>query len=361
MRIVVSRVMRQARLIREQGDAFYHCMSRVVDKQFIFGDGEKRYFRRWMRRLEAFCGVEVVTYCLMGNHFHLLVRVPDRNRIPPLTVERLLELLPLLYNDTQSLGIRQEIERALESSDPNWMPRILERFEARQGNLSVFLKELKQRFTQWFNRRKGRRGTLWEDRFKSVLVEGSEEALMTIAAYIDLNPVRAGLVNDPKDYPWCGYAEAVAGLGVARQGLGRILEQTAYGVNRKITWANTAPKYRLLLFGQGQQREADPDYGKPGRKGMSPADVEAEIDRGGKLSVAEILRCKVRYFSDGAIFGSVDFVNEVFAANRSRYGPNRKTGARRMRGADWGGLRVLRDLRKDVVVAREPAAQETSV
>ena len=93
--------MRQARLIREESDAFYHCMSRVVDKQFIFREEEKSYFRKWMRRLERFCGVEVVTYCLMSNHFHLLVRVPERDSLPALTEGELLELLPLLYNDTQ--------------------------------------------------------------------------------------------------------------------------------------------------------------------------------------------------------------------------------------------------------------------
>ncbi len=341
--------MRQARLIREEGDAFYHCMSRVVDKQFIFRDEEKGYFRKWMRKLEAFHGVEVVTYCLMSNHFHLLVRVPERESLPKLTPEALLELLPLLYNDTQSLGIRQEIERAQASGDARWTRRILERYESRRGDLSVFLKELKQRFTQWYNRRKGRRGTLWEDRFKSVLVEGSEEALLTMAAYIDLNPVRAGLVKDPKDCPWCGYGEAVAGKRLARKGLGIILEQTSYGVNRRITWANTAPKYRLLLYGQGQEEEADPDYGKKGRRGFSLERIEAEIERGGKLSVPEILRCRVRYFCDGAVFGSVEFVNSIFEAERWRYGPKRTSGARKMRGADWGELRTLRDLRKGVI------------
>ena len=126
----------------------------------------------------------------MTKHFHLLVRVPDQEKLPNLTVEGLLAMLPLLYDAVQSLGIRQEIERAQASSDRTWLPHILERFELRRGDLSVLLKELKQRFTQWYNRRKGRRGTLWEDRFKIVIVEGSEAARLTMAAYIDLNPVR---------------------------------------------------------------------------------------------------------------------------------------------------------------------------
>jgi hypothetical protein len=73
------------------------------------------------------------------------------------------------------------------------------------------MKLVKQRFTQWYNRKHGRKGTLWEERYRSVLVDSAGEALATMAAYIDLNPVRAGLVDDPKDYPWCGYGEATEG------------------------------------------------------------------------------------------------------------------------------------------------------
>ena len=63
------------------------------------------------------------------------------------------------------------------------------------------MKELKERFSRWFNKRHGRRGMLWQDRYRSVLVEDGD-ALRTMAAYIDLNPVRAGLIDDPKDYRW---------------------------------------------------------------------------------------------------------------------------------------------------------------
>ena len=74
-------------------------------------------------------------------------------------------------------------------------------------------------FTQWLNKRQRRKGPLWEDRFKRVLIEKQEERVKTMAAYIDLNPVRAGLVEDPKDYRWCGYAEAVAGNRPMSRGL----------------------------------------------------------------------------------------------------------------------------------------------
>ena len=199
--------------------------------------------------------------------------------------------------------------------------------------------------SRWYNRENKRKGTLWEDRYKSVLVEGSEQALLTMAAYIDLNPIRAGMVQNPEDYRWCGYAEAVAGKRVARRGLSAILAHTSHGVNREVTWDYTASVYRVLLFGHGVASEGDAQTGTRARRGFSQERVEVEEKREGKLSIPEIIRCRVRYFCDGAIFGSVEFVNGIFEAQRWRFGPKRKTGARKLRGgADWGELRTLRDL-----------------
>ena len=87
------------------------------------------------------------------------------------------------------------------------------------GDVSQFMKLVKQRFSTWFNRSHNRYGTLWAERFKSVLAEPDGRVLGTMVAYIDLNCIRAGLVQDPKDYRFCGYAEAVAGHTAAQQGL----------------------------------------------------------------------------------------------------------------------------------------------
>jgi putative transposase len=76
--------------------AFYHCVSRIVDRRKIFVGRDKEVFRRIIRNLERFMGVRVVTYCLMGNHFYLLVEVPDGNELKPLSEAALRELLPLL-------------------------------------------------------------------------------------------------------------------------------------------------------------------------------------------------------------------------------------------------------------------------
>ena len=74
--------MRKSRLLVHQivdGSA-YHVMSRITHAQKLFFDEEKDMLVSLMRRYERFCGVKVLTYCIMGNHFHWLVEVPERPR-----------------------------------------------------------------------------------------------------------------------------------------------------------------------------------------------------------------------------------------------------------------------------------------
>ena len=319
-----------------------------MDRRFIFDDEEKELFVGIMRKLEAFLGVRVVTYCIMSNHFHLLIEEPDDEKVAKLDRKTLLKRARHLYSTSTVRDIAEEFERADESGSEKWEQEILDRYRRRMGDLSIFMKELKQRFTQSYNRRHGRRGTLWEDRYKSVLVEGDAKALMTMAAYIDLNPIRAGMVAKPEDYRWCGYASAVGGNGWAREGLGRVLDQSprVCGEDFEKLWARTCETYRLWLYDQGEAVEgSDLPGARPARRGFSAETVEQEIARQGRMTVVEVIRCRVRYFTDGAVLGRAAFVNEVFRRYREQFGPTREKGARRMREAEWGELRVLRDLR----------------
>jgi hypothetical protein len=330
-------------------------MSRVVDKRKVFEARDKEIFRRILRNQEVFTGVRIVTYCLMSNHFHLLLEVPDRDTLPPLDEDGLLAVLPLLYPGEVVEGVKQELERARAAGDERWHREILSRYERRRGDLGLFLKEVKLRITFYMNKRLGRSGTLWEGRYKSVLVEDCEQALLTISAYIDLNPIRAGLVARPEDYRWSGYAEAVAGgkrARRAREGLGRMLSEALQDPDFRHDWRRTEARYRMLLYQDGQEIAGDPDLGQGGRRGMKEDVVEAVVARGGGMPVRQALRHRVRYFCDGAVLGTAVFVNAVFERERTlreRFGEKRTSGARRMRGADWGELRVLRDLQKEVM------------
>jgi len=102
---------------------------------------------------------------------------------------------------------------------------------------------------------------------------------------------------------------------------------------------------KLFLYNEGRDIAPNPETGQPGRKGFSPEKIEEVEQAEGAMPIAEVLRHKIRYFSDGVVLGSADFVNRTFERERHRFGPKRKDGARKMRGADFGALRVLRALR----------------
>lgn len=343
--------MRQPRL-RGTGINYTHAVSRIVDRQFLLKSVEQEKFVEIMRQLEAFLSVKVVNYVIMTNHVHLLLEEPDREQQSGLTREELFEKLPHLYDEDQIRAVANEFDHAEALGDTERGDQILERYDKRMANVSVFMKELKQRFTQWYNRRTQRTGTLWESRFHSVLVEDDPQALMVMSAYIDLNPVRAGIVDKVEDYRWCGYGAAVGGDRKAREGLGIILDKTEAVCGERFgeDWLEAAKLYRLWLYAEGEKIEAIPEEGKAGRRGFSQEQIEAEEVRDGQMSTKEVIHCRVRYFTHGAVLGRAAYVDEIFRANRQHFGAKRTSGARKMTGANWCGLCVLRDLRKEVIV-----------
>lgn len=337
--------MRLARLLApaELPVAYYHCLSRVVNRDFVLGDLEREKFVELLRLYEAFCQVRVITYCVMSNHYHVLLEVPQRPPDATLTDEELLRRLKAIYSPMQLATVRAQLHIFRVNGDDAAAEAYKQTFVDRMWNVSAFMKLVKQRFTQWFNRVHRRKGTLWEERFKSVLVEGAGEALAAMAAYIDLNPVRAGMVADPKDYRWCGYAEALAGRQSALAGLRVVAEARA---------ENSVPQsrqmlalYRSLLFVAGEEDGLDAETRRAMRKGFSREQIKATLKAGGRLGWGQMLRCRVRYFSDGVALGSREFVEQIFQAQRHRFSASRRTGARPLRRLEAGGLRTLRDLR----------------
>ena len=347
---------KRRRFVFDDRTCFYHAISRTAGGEMLFGDIEKEAFRKLMRRMERFSGVEVLTYAVMGNHFHLLVRVPERDKFLAKFLtgsreereSRLFDHLKLLYSAAYLKQLKAELEVMTENKLDDLYEKTMKGYLDRLCSLKHFMKELKERFSRWFNKRHGRRGTLWQDRYRSILVEDGE-ALQTMAAYIDLNPVRAGLVSDPKDYRWCGYAEAMGGSKRARIGLCRVL-----GVAMD-SWDKVGREaYRRLLLsdgmeaGEAEQGRATKGGGGIVRKGFDRKKALEELRGGRKLSRGELLRCRVRYFTEGMVLGSKSFVEGVFAQRREWFGVKRKSGARGLPLAG-GGLCSLRGLGKDAL------------
>ncbi len=322
----------------------YHVMSRTCGGEVMFDDVEKEALRRVIWRMAEFCGIKVLTYCLMGNHFHLLAEVPQRQiwlqRFEgPQGEAKLLEHLSILYSRAYVGLLRDELADLRARGMAVLAEQRLAALKKRFCDLSLFVKEVKERFSRWFNKRRGRRGTLWMDRFKSVLVEGKGEPLRTMAAYIDLNPVRAGLVKDPKDYRWCGYAEALGGSRRAQRGLCKAQCKPVDGWKS----AGAAAAYRCLLHAEGREVK-DAQNEKVVTRGVTAESARAVLAQKGKLSLAEMVRLRVRYFSDGLVLGSREFVEGVFETRRELFGPKRKLGARRIAESD-APFYTLRQLR----------------
>jgi hypothetical protein len=261
--------------------------------------------------------------------------------------EELLKRLRFIYTPPAVALIREQLHAYRREGNESAAATLRNRYTYRMYDISEYFKAIKQRFSHYYNAREDRTGPLWDQRFKSVLVEKSEDALLTMAAYIDLNPVRAGLVRDPKEYRFCGYGAALGGNQPARQGLRRLMQAVTGG--DQFSWTEAQTVYRQRLYIQGRQKGVDPE-GRPIRQGFSPEAVAAVVESGGTLPLHEVLRCRVRYFSDGLVLGSRAFVDGVFARYRCHFGAKRQSGARAMRFGEWQKLCTLRDLRLSPIV-----------
>ncbi|MFM7181201.1 MAG: transposase [Verrucomicrobiales bacterium] len=368
-------------------DGLYHVVSRVVDRRMIFGEEEKRKFRELLVGYAGFSGITVAAWCLMDNHFHLLLHVPSREKQDPaaLPEKEILRRLRMIYGKAEMADITRVLGQCPDAAS---RMRYLERFTKRMGDLAIFMRSLKQRFSRWYNGRKRRKGTLWEDRYRSVAVEIQDLATLgaaarIVSAYIDLNPVRAGMVEDPKDYEWCGYARALVGEKESEKGLLRV-----WGKQRGLKGA--LAEYRVYLFEEGNEDPAsregyagarkiqDPRTGEiKTRMGIDARKVWEERKRGGRLPMNVMLRLKSRYLVDGAAIGSEEFLRRLTGGRRKTasledrrqkkeeagHGVEVSDGLGEinraeqtegkpgvaMRFGQWGGLRVLRDLRVSVV------------
>jgi putative transposase len=133
----------------------HHIIQRGNNRQAIFSaTTDYEVLLSMLEEHATQAGVALHAYVLMSNHFHLLATPQTDRSIPQMM---------------QSVG---------------------------------------RRYVRYFNQRQARTGTLWEGRYKSTLIQ-AERHLLACMAYIDLNPVRAGLVGDPADYPWSSHGHYV--------------------------------------------------------------------------------------------------------------------------------------------------------
>ena len=257
-------IMRLSR-VKAEGQGFYHAMSRTVPGLNIFDTSGKR-----CENAEDFIYSNVGSGQVLWNAdfglradvrsaFHLVFEVPKPR---PLSIDEILERIAALHpEEAQALRVLH----ARLAEQPGGLEQLTVYWTSTGGDEdpSIFIKELKGGFAQWYNRKYSRYGALWAERFKSVLLEAGR-ALATVVAYVSLNPVRAGLCEDPKDYRYCGYAEAVA------KGTLETMERIriALGLPPEASTEELAREYRKLLFSRFSAAKTRPQpltWQKPSR------------------------------------------------------------------------------------------------
>lgn len=143
-------------------DCPHHIVQRGHNRQVVFvGDEDYRYYLENIKEWKTRLGCKVYAYCLMSNHVHLIV-------------------------------------------DPG----------KRIENLALFMKRVAGRQTRYVNKLERRTGTLWEGRYKSSPIK-ADEYLLSCSRYIELNPVRAGIVDEPEHYVWSSFRKKIGLEGPA--------------------------------------------------------------------------------------------------------------------------------------------------
>ncbi len=272
----------------------YHIMSRTALEGYPMDDVAKDFFVEQVVKLSRLFFVEVLGFCCMGNHFHLLVRMrPDKACSNEALKKRLAvfyEKEPIFYEDGQLPYYRDKLT-----------------------NLSEYVREIKVRFARFYNKRHGRRGYFWGDRFKSVIVEKGE-TLINCLAYIDLNPIRAGIVERPEDYRWnsIGYhiqtnnKDNFLSLDFGLREFGVMNDVERLRRYRKYIYETGAMEkktggQRSEVRGQKKQKNA-----------IKQSVVEKERKNDFQLARRHRFIYRTRYFTDSGIIGSKAFVSETY-------------------------------------------------
>lgn len=296
-----ERAMRRARL-KVAWEGFYHVVSRINGRRFLLDDEEKRILLGTVRAAAEFSGVEVNVYALMDNHFHLLVRVPPKGEVADAELARRIRAL---YGPERSAKLFALWEKWESKGHGERVAAAKKRLLSRMNDLSQFCKTFKETYTQGYNERTGNTGTIWEGRFKSVLLEGDYRTLMTVAGYIHLNPVRAGMVEEASAAANTSYGAACAGDAMARRGLVSLLAHVTG--NSATDWIAARTACEEAVEGAlARDDAAMPEARIPVKEDESGGNEVATVQK--TPTVPDLLRKRCAGFLQGGALGGAAFM-----------------------------------------------------
>ena len=327
---------RVARLNYMVENGVYHVISRTVLERY-FEDYEKDKLVEIIKHFSLIYFTKIYGYCIMGNHFHLIVQMNDGKD----KSEKDLKKRYALYKKWCVFNPKFSIDEK----------EVQEYLRKKWSNISEFVKEIKQAFTRYYNAANSRRGYLWGGRYKSVLLEKGE-ALINCMAYIDLNPIRAKITDKPEDYRW-----NTLYYHVVKKNKYKWLSldyRKPYKEEEKHKPMNK-PKsdhekfifYRRYLYTMGKESTYK-TYGKEVHStGTIPEnEFNKAKEQGFEYNIREEFKYRCRYFTDALIVGSKEFVTLMHGQYKNKLLEKRKRKFPKLK--IFGDIYSMRDLRKDV-------------
>ena len=202
----------------KEHETVHHLISRIAHRVYFLKDDERKDFLEIVRRSAQFSGVQLLGWCVMGNHFHLLVFLPTPRFVDEQEViERYAALkgVSAASSVTETFIEWRKQGKAGEHRVSEW----LDRQRRRMYDVGIFMKIVKQWFTTEYNRRQGHKGTLWESVYFDRVVPLSESEMAKCLAYIHLNPIRAAASDRFDGYTWSSYSAFRKGDPTATAGM----------------------------------------------------------------------------------------------------------------------------------------------
>lgn len=188
-----------------EGRAYYHLVSRASNRQFLFGkSAPKDKLMELAKKAAEFSGVKLLAVAVMSNHFHVLCEVDRTGGAVPR--EEVLRRVGILKGAKAAEALAERWDGLLAAGLYATLEAEVDRYRARMNDISGYMKTMKELFAVWYNREFGYSGSVWSGVFKSTMVEGGRY-LECCRRYIMLNPVRAGIVSQVKDYRWVWAAQ----------------------------------------------------------------------------------------------------------------------------------------------------------
>jgi len=216
-----------------------------------------------------------------------------------------------------------------EGQIPYWREKL--------SSLSEFVREIKVGFARYYNRRHNRRGYFWGDRFKSVIVDKGD-TLVNCLAYIDLNPLRAGIVDRPEDYRWNSL-----GYHIQTENKDKFLS-TDFGLKEFNVKSKKERirRYRRYVYEAGALSRPD----KMQAQVIDSKTVAKERKKDFEISRISRFRYRTRYFTDSGIIGSKEFVSENYQRFKHLFHSKHEKKPKPIKGLD--GMYSLKRLSESI-------------